>query len=111
MFLYFALSAFVFAAPTESEMVWLKDVTSSWQSDKRKFSDPNLPDILTFQLRGGSRALTLNLERNHAIDPNADVYIVSKSNDGRSQLEKVLNLEKEVSNIHSLHRNKNIQVT
>ncbi|KAK3593452.1 hypothetical protein CHS0354_020217 [Potamilus streckersoni] len=97
LFLYFALSAFVFAAPTESEMVWLKDVTTSWQSDKRKFSDPNLPDILTFQLRSGSRALTLNLERNYAIDPNTEVYFVSKSNDGRYQLEKALNLKKEVS--------------
>ncbi|KAK3593458.1 hypothetical protein CHS0354_020223 [Potamilus streckersoni] len=76
-------------------MVWLKDVTTSLHSDKRIFSDPNLPDILTFQLRGGSRALTLNLERNYAIDPNAEVYIVSKSNDGRFQLEKALNFEKE----------------
>ncbi|KAK3600923.1 hypothetical protein CHS0354_013304 [Potamilus streckersoni] len=96
------------AAPDESERVWLKDVTTSLQSDKRKFSDPSLPDILTFQLRGGSRSLTLNLKRNHAIDPNADVYFVRKSNDGRSHLEKALNLEKEVK---VQHINSNIWIS
>ncbi|KAK3600926.1 hypothetical protein CHS0354_013307 [Potamilus streckersoni] len=87
-------------APNQSEMVWLKDITTSLQSDKRKFSDPNLPDTLTFELRGRLRALTLNLKRNHAINPNADVYFMHKSNDGRSHLEKVLNLEKEVKVQH-----------
>ncbi|KAL3875183.1 hypothetical protein ACJMK2_038110 [Sinanodonta woodiana] len=76
-------------------MVWLTDVTRRLPTVKRDSSDPSLPDNLTFQLRGGSRSLTLNLKRNHQINPNADMYFVRKSNDGQSHLEKALNLENE----------------
>ncbi|KAL3875192.1 hypothetical protein ACJMK2_038119 [Sinanodonta woodiana] len=79
----------------ESKMVWVKDVTTSLQTDKRAFSDTDLPDDLTFQLRGGSRSLTLNLKRNHAIDPNTNVYFVNKLNDGRSQMKKALIVDEE----------------
>ncbi|KAL3875189.1 hypothetical protein ACJMK2_038116 [Sinanodonta woodiana] len=90
----FVLS-FLCAAPNESEMVWLTDVTRRLPTVKRDSSDPSLPDNLTFQLRGGSRSLTLNLKRNNEINPNADMYFVRKSNDGQSHLEKALNLENE----------------
>ncbi|KAL3875199.1 hypothetical protein ACJMK2_038126 [Sinanodonta woodiana] len=76
-------------------MVWLKDVTASLQTNKREFSDADLPNHLAFRLRVGSRALTLNLKRNRAIDPNADVYFVSEVNDGRSLLEQAHILKEE----------------
>ncbi|KAL3875195.1 hypothetical protein ACJMK2_038122, partial [Sinanodonta woodiana] len=79
----------------KSESVWVKDVTTSLETDKRQLSDTDLPDDLTFRLIGGSRSLTLNLKRNHAIDPNADVYFVRKLNDGRSYMEKALILQEE----------------
>ncbi|KAL3875198.1 hypothetical protein ACJMK2_038125 [Sinanodonta woodiana] len=76
-------------------MVWLKDVTDSLQTNKRKLNDANLPNNLAFQLRVGSRTLSLNLKRNHAIDPNANVYFVSEVNDGRPLLEKAHILKEE----------------
>ncbi|KAL3888136.1 hypothetical protein ACJMK2_000516, partial [Sinanodonta woodiana] len=77
--------------PTDSEAVWVKDVTP-FQRNKRSFNDRDLPDQLRFQLRRGSNILTLNLKRNHMIDPNADVYFAMKLEDGRSILEKTPNL-------------------
>ncbi|KAL3875283.1 hypothetical protein ACJMK2_038205 [Sinanodonta woodiana] len=76
-------------------MVWLTDVTRRLPTVKRESSDPSLPDNLTFQLRGGSRSLTLNLKRNHQINPNADVYFVRNLNDLESHLEKAINMENE----------------
>ncbi|KAL3875282.1 hypothetical protein ACJMK2_038204 [Sinanodonta woodiana] len=80
---------------SDSEIVWLKDVTTGLQTDKRSFSDSNLPDTLTFELNRRSRAISLNLKRNHGIDPNADVYYVTNSKDGQSHLEKAQHLETE----------------
>ncbi|KAL3856273.1 hypothetical protein ACJMK2_011047, partial [Sinanodonta woodiana] len=80
---------------TESETIWLKDVTASFQTDKRTLGDLDLPDDLSFHLRLESNVLALNLKRNHGIDPNANVYFGRKLNDGQQFLEKALYLEKE----------------
>ncbi|KAK3579620.1 hypothetical protein CHS0354_003751 [Potamilus streckersoni] len=76
-------------------MVWLKDVTRSLKREKMTHDELDLPDELTFQLTGRSSALTLNLKRNHVIDPNADVYLVRNLKDGQPQLDKILSLEQE----------------
>ncbi|KAK3591511.1 hypothetical protein CHS0354_031618 [Potamilus streckersoni] len=47
-------------------------------------------------MRRGPGALTLNLKRNHGINPNADIYFVRKHKNGQSLLEKSQNLEKEM---------------
>ncbi|KAK3598431.1 hypothetical protein CHS0354_016429 [Potamilus streckersoni] len=83
-------------ATTDVETVWLKDATTRFQTDKRTLSDSDLPDQLSFQLKSRSRTLTLNLKRNHQVDPNLDIYIVNNLNDGPSFLEKAQDLEKEV---------------
>ncbi|KAL3875196.1 hypothetical protein ACJMK2_038123, partial [Sinanodonta woodiana] len=43
--------------------------------------------------------------RNYAIDPNADVYFVSKLDDGRTFLEKAQTLKEENGNIQIEDRN------
>ncbi|KAK3576268.1 hypothetical protein CHS0354_027712, partial [Potamilus streckersoni] len=86
---------FILLAKTDSETVWLKDVTTLLQTDKRTLSDDDLPDQLSFILKSKSHTLTLNLKRNYDIDPNADIYTVRKLNDGRSLLEKTDNIENE----------------
>ncbi|KAK3600760.1 hypothetical protein CHS0354_017053 [Potamilus streckersoni] len=78
-----------------SEIVWLKDVTAIFQTQKQIFSDPDLPDHLTFQVKRGSGVLILNLKRNYEIDPNADIYFVERAKDGRSILSKTTMLERE----------------
>ncbi|KAK3598279.1 hypothetical protein CHS0354_019805 [Potamilus streckersoni] len=78
-----------------SELVWLKDVTAIFQTQKRMFGDPNLPDHLTFHVKRGSGVLTLNLKRNNEIDPNSDIYFVERTKDGRSILSKTTTLERE----------------
>ncbi|KAL3853994.1 hypothetical protein ACJMK2_013278, partial [Sinanodonta woodiana] len=69
-----------------SETVWLRDITNIFQGEKRTLGDFDLPDHLTFYLRRGSDALTLNLRRNYDIDPNAKIYVVQKLSNGRSVL-------------------------
>ncbi|KAK3586769.1 hypothetical protein CHS0354_016944 [Potamilus streckersoni] len=81
------------------ETVWLKDVTTTTQTDKRTLSDHGLPAQLTFHLMRGSGVLTLTLKRNYDIDPNADIYAVQRTKDGRSILSKTRNLEQEEGNI------------
>ncbi|KAK3591509.1 hypothetical protein CHS0354_031616 [Potamilus streckersoni] len=88
------LMQYVQSVPTDSEIVWLKDVTSRFRIDKRSH-DSDLPDELIFHVRRGSGALTLNLKKNHGINPNADIYFVRKHKDGQSLLEKSENLEME----------------
>ncbi|KAL3856559.1 hypothetical protein ACJMK2_011295 [Sinanodonta woodiana] len=82
-------------APTDLQEVWLKDVTTKFQTDKRTLSHRVLGDELTFRLMQGSHYLTLNLKRNYGIDPNADIYVVQKSNDGRYQPHKTHHLDGE----------------
>ncbi|KAL3861481.1 hypothetical protein ACJMK2_007514, partial [Sinanodonta woodiana] len=82
-------------ATTDSETVWLKDVTGRFQTEKRTLSYPGLPDQLSFHIKGESHNVILNLERNHEMDPNADIYIVEKLDDGRSHLVKTETLETE----------------
>ncbi|KAL3861629.1 hypothetical protein ACJMK2_007654 [Sinanodonta woodiana] len=81
------------AATTDAETVWLKDVTTRIQTDKREVNGADLPDQLTFHLKRRNQDLVLNLKRNYHIDPNADIYIVQTLNDGRTILEKSQNLE------------------
>ncbi|KAK3600756.1 hypothetical protein CHS0354_017049 [Potamilus streckersoni] len=80
-----------------SEIVWLKDMTAIFQTQKRILGDPDLPDHLTFHVRRRSGVLTLELTRNYEIDPNADIYFVERTKDGRSLLSKTTTLEREVS--------------
>ncbi|KAK3607690.1 hypothetical protein CHS0354_016712 [Potamilus streckersoni] len=80
-----------------SEIVWLKDVTAKFRTQKRIFGDPDLPDHLTFHVRRGSGVLTLKLQRNYEIDPNADIYLVKRTKEGQSLLSKTTTLEREVS--------------
>ncbi|KAL3865280.1 hypothetical protein ACJMK2_006893 [Sinanodonta woodiana] len=77
------------------ETVWLKDVTTSFRTGKRTHDNLDLPDELTFHLTSKSNVLNLNLKRNRAIDPNAEVYIVRTMEDGEPLLDKMLSLEKE----------------
>ncbi|KAK3584062.1 hypothetical protein CHS0354_032416 [Potamilus streckersoni] len=76
------------------ETVWLKDVTTTSQTDKRTLSETDLPNELTFHLKRGSKVVTLNLRRNHGINPNADFYFARKLKNGQSALVKSRNLEK-----------------
>ncbi|KAL3861407.1 hypothetical protein ACJMK2_007442, partial [Sinanodonta woodiana] len=76
------------------ETVWLKDVTTRLQKDKRSLDDPDLPEKLSFLLKRNSDTLFLNLKRNY-VDPNADLYTVKNLDDGRSILEKSVGAEKE----------------
>ncbi|KAL3861658.1 hypothetical protein ACJMK2_007683 [Sinanodonta woodiana] len=104
--MYFALivSACFQKATTDAETVWLKDVTTRIQTDKREVNGADLPDQLTFHLKRRNQDLVLNLKRNYHIDPNADIYIVQTLNDGRTILEKSQNLETKVSVQKSLCR-------
>ncbi|KAL3836831.1 hypothetical protein ACJMK2_022244, partial [Sinanodonta woodiana] len=77
------------------ETVWLKDVTTLFQTDKRTLSDLDLPNDLTFHLTRGSDVLTLDLKRNHDINPDADVYFARTLKNGQSVLVKSRNYEKE----------------
>ncbi|KAK3579624.1 hypothetical protein CHS0354_003755 [Potamilus streckersoni] len=90
------LSYFYHLAPTISEVVWLKDVTRNFKREEMTHDDLDLPDELIFQLTGRSGALTLNLKRNHGIDPNAGVYFVRNLKDSQPHLDKTLSLEQEV---------------
>ncbi|KAK3598285.1 hypothetical protein CHS0354_019811 [Potamilus streckersoni] len=76
-----------------SEIVWLKDVTEIFHTQKRLFGDHDLPDHLTFHVRRRSGVLTLKLKRNYEIDPDADIYFVEGTKDGRSILSKTKTLE------------------
>ncbi|KAL3836858.1 hypothetical protein ACJMK2_022269, partial [Sinanodonta woodiana] len=71
------------AAKTTLETVWLKDAT-----EKRTLSNTDLPDKLAFHLTRRSETLTLNLRRNHDINPNADVYFARKMQNGTLALVK-----------------------
>ncbi|KAK3591035.1 hypothetical protein CHS0354_026049 [Potamilus streckersoni] len=90
------ISVFTSIRTADSETVWLKDVTRRFETNKRKLNDPDLPEQLSFQLKRELSSLTINLQRNHQIYPNSDVYIVRKMNDGRSRLEKTEDLANEV---------------
>ncbi|KAK3584061.1 hypothetical protein CHS0354_032415 [Potamilus streckersoni] len=74
--------------------LWLKDVTTTSQTAKRSLSEIDLPNELTFHLKRGSKDVTLNLRRNHVINPNADFYFARKLKNGQSALVKSRNLEK-----------------
>ncbi|KAK3586772.1 hypothetical protein CHS0354_016947 [Potamilus streckersoni] len=87
---------FLGPVPLGLETVWLEDITIL-QSDKRTLGDPGLPAQLTYSLRRKSDFLTLQLERNYEINPNADIYVVRRTKDGRPILTKTKNLEKEVN--------------
>ncbi|KAK3600128.1 hypothetical protein CHS0354_009264 [Potamilus streckersoni] len=86
-----------FSRISPMETVWLKDVTTTIQTDKRTIGDHGLPAQLTFHLMRGSGDMTLTLKRNYDIDPNADIYVVQRTKDGRSILTKIRNLEREVN--------------
>ncbi|KAK3608763.1 hypothetical protein CHS0354_010466 [Potamilus streckersoni] len=89
------------AAISGSEIVWLKDLTAIFQTQKRIFGNTDLPDQLVFHVRRGSGVLTLNLKRNYEIDPNADMYLVERTKDGRSILSKATTLERKKYVAHS----------
>ncbi|KAL3856271.1 hypothetical protein ACJMK2_011045, partial [Sinanodonta woodiana] len=91
--------------PVNAETVWLQDVTTKLQTDKRLISDLDLPDALTFDFSRGSQALNLNLRRNHDINPNADIYIVEKLKDGRFHSRKSRDLGQANGNIRIKGRN------
>ncbi|KAK3578110.1 hypothetical protein CHS0354_007821 [Potamilus streckersoni] len=95
----FAVVLLVYAQPASirSETVWLKDVTTKFQIDKRTPSDHNLPDQLTFHLWRGSDDLSLNLKRNYDINPNTDMYFVHRRTDGQFRLLRTRNLKAEVN--------------
>ncbi|KAK3591515.1 hypothetical protein CHS0354_031623 [Potamilus streckersoni] len=94
--LYVQSGTAVMTVPTDSELVWLKDVTRNLKTHKRLLVDVDLPHELTFHLKRGSHALTLNLKRNHGIDPNTDIYVVRNWKDSRKFVEKTRNLRNEV---------------
>ncbi|KAL3891938.1 hypothetical protein ACJMK2_004180 [Sinanodonta woodiana] len=83
------------SVPAASETVWLKDVTATIENDKRTFDNPDLPAQLTFHLRRGLDVLTLQLNRNDEINPNADMYLVENTQEGRPILSKTTMLDKE----------------
>ncbi|KAK3594231.1 hypothetical protein CHS0354_007212 [Potamilus streckersoni] len=80
-----------------SEIVWLKDLTAIFQTQKRIFGNTHLPDHLVFHVRRGSGDLILKLKRNYEIDPNADIFLVERTKEGRSILSKATTLERKVS--------------
>ncbi|KAL3892097.1 hypothetical protein ACJMK2_004334 [Sinanodonta woodiana] len=84
------------SVPAASETVWLKDVTATIENDKRTFDNPDLPAQLTFHLRRGLDVMTLQLNRNDEINPNADMYLVENTQEGRPILSKTTMLDKEV---------------
>ncbi|KAK3579629.1 hypothetical protein CHS0354_032418 [Potamilus streckersoni] len=86
----------VLSVAIELETVWLKDVTTTSQTDKRSLSEIDLPNELTFQVKRGSKIVTLNLRRNNGINPNADFYFTRKLKNGQSALVKSRNLEKKL---------------
>ncbi|KAL3861653.1 hypothetical protein ACJMK2_007678, partial [Sinanodonta woodiana] len=81
-------------AATNAETVWLRDRTKRLQTDKRGFTDPVLPDQLSFDLKSRKHNLVLNLDRNYQIDPSTDIYIMKTLEDGQSVLEKDRFLDK-----------------
>ncbi|KAK3576242.1 hypothetical protein CHS0354_027041, partial [Potamilus streckersoni] len=95
LFLIAGLMANVHSATTGLEMVWVRDVTAHYQANKRGLSAFDFPNQLTFHLKRGLDDVTLNLNRNYAIDPNADVYVVQNLKDGRSLLARTNKLEEE----------------
>ncbi|KAK3586770.1 hypothetical protein CHS0354_016945 [Potamilus streckersoni] len=95
LILFAGLMTYVNSVRIGMETVWLKDVTTTIQTDKRTIGDHGLPAQLTFHLMRGSGDLTLTLKRNYDIDPNADIYVVQRTKDGRSILSKTRNLERE----------------
>ncbi|KAK3578114.1 hypothetical protein CHS0354_007826, partial [Potamilus streckersoni] len=95
LFFVFVLLGYVQSAATGSETIWLEDVTPRFQTEKMTSSGLNLADHLTFRLRRGSYVFTLNLERNHDINPDTDMYILRNVRNGRFRISKSRNLEKE----------------
>ncbi|KAL3865259.1 hypothetical protein ACJMK2_006873 [Sinanodonta woodiana] len=81
--------------PNNLEIVWMKDVTTRFETEKRTHDNLDLPDELTFHLTSKSNVLNLNLKRNWGIDPNAEVYVVRTMKDGQPQMEKTLDIKKE----------------
>ncbi|KAK3591699.1 hypothetical protein CHS0354_040630 [Potamilus streckersoni] len=75
--------------------IWVEDMNPRFQTDKRTSSGLDLADHLTFRLRRGSRSFTLNLERNHDINPDTDMYFLRNVRNGRFRIVKSRNLEKE----------------
>ncbi|KAK3581890.1 hypothetical protein CHS0354_024203 [Potamilus streckersoni] len=73
---------------TESKIVWVKDVTKSFEINQRTHRDLDLHDALKFRLRYESHLLTLNLKKNYGINPNADIYVVRELKDGQSFLDQ-----------------------
>ncbi|KAK3592753.1 hypothetical protein CHS0354_016509 [Potamilus streckersoni] len=88
--LIFVVSFFGLLRPATKtlEIVWLKEVTTRSQTEKRMLSDTNLLNELAFVLRRSSETVSLNLRRNHDINPKADLYFAQKLNDGESALLK-----------------------
>ncbi|KAL3861685.1 hypothetical protein ACJMK2_007709, partial [Sinanodonta woodiana] len=84
----------IIAATTEAETVWLTEVTTGLQTDKRGVTIPDFPDQLLFHVKGKTHELVLNLEKNNRIDQNVDTYIVQSTIDGQSLMEKMKNLDK-----------------
>ncbi|KAL3861646.1 hypothetical protein ACJMK2_007671, partial [Sinanodonta woodiana] len=83
------------AAATDAETVWLRDVTTQLQTDEREDTGSNLPDQLSFHLKSSTQDIVLNLKRNYQMDPNTDIYVVQKFEDGQPLLEKTQNSENE----------------
>ncbi|KAL3836860.1 hypothetical protein ACJMK2_022271, partial [Sinanodonta woodiana] len=77
-------------AESTLETVWLKDAT-----DKRTLSNTDLPNELAFQLTRRSETLTLNLRKNHDINPNANVFFARKVQNGTLVLVKSRNTAKQ----------------
>ncbi|KAK3582137.1 hypothetical protein CHS0354_017248 [Potamilus streckersoni] len=75
------------------ETVWLKDVNTRTLTDEQTLCDPAFPNEMTFHLQRGPDTIILNLKRNNAVNPNADVYYVQRLENGRSALFKKDNLE------------------
>ncbi|KAL3861400.1 hypothetical protein ACJMK2_007435, partial [Sinanodonta woodiana] len=93
-----------------TETVWLKDVTTRLQRDKRSIGMSDHPEKLTFLLKRNSDTLTLNLKRNDNVDPNADLYTVRNLDDGRSIVEKTVDAEKEVDQLYAGINDPNIEI-
>ncbi|KAL3853998.1 hypothetical protein ACJMK2_013282, partial [Sinanodonta woodiana] len=83
------------SASASSETIWVKEVSTRFQTDKRIFSDVDLPDHLTIRLSRGSDRYTLHLERNYDINPNSDMYFVKKDKNGRLRFVKSQDVKNE----------------
>ncbi|KAL3861647.1 hypothetical protein ACJMK2_007672 [Sinanodonta woodiana] len=94
LFAFCLLTCFPKAA-TDAETVWLRDVTTRLQTDEREDTGSNLPDQLSFHLKSNTHDIALNLKRNYQIDPNTNIYVVQKFEDGQPLLEKTQNSENE----------------